>query len=109
MADTITLRGEHLINLYRYAHERSYRLVFDETKGYTSEFARRHDDLMQKIIDHPTQPARVVMGCDDLCLKPPCPKHSEGRWSCSPRTTARQRPLACSWTSHTVPRSCSTN
>jgi len=75
--DTITLRGEHLINLYRYAHERDYRLMFGVRQGYTPEFAQRHDDLMQYLLDHPSQPVRVVMGCDDLCLKPPCPKRTD--------------------------------
>jgi hypothetical protein len=77
MAETITLRGEHLINLYRYAHERDYRLRFGVKEGYTAEFAQKHDDLLQRIIDHPDQPVRVVMGCDDLCLKTPCPKRTE--------------------------------
>ncbi|MCE5237768.1 DUF1284 domain-containing protein [bacterium] len=77
MADTITLRGEHLINLYRYAHEHNYRLMFGVRQGYTPEFAERHDELLQRIVDHPQQPVRVVMGCDDLCLKVPCPKRSD--------------------------------
>jgi hypothetical protein len=75
--ETITLRGEHLINLYRYAHDRHYRLQFGEAQGYSAEFAARHDALMQRILDNPDQSVKLVMGCDDLCLKPPCPRHSE--------------------------------
>jgi hypothetical protein len=77
MAETIRLRGEHLINLYRYAHERDYRLMFGPAQGYSAEFAQRHDDILQRITDHPEQPVKVVTGCDDMCLKTPCPKRSE--------------------------------
>ena len=70
--ETITIRGEHLINLYRYAHEPSYRLMFGENEGYTAEFAVRHDQIMQKVLDSPDQPVKVVVGCDDVCLKT-CP------------------------------------
>ncbi len=77
MADLITLRGEHLINLYRYAHERNYRLMFGIKEGYTAEFAQKHDDLLQRIIEHPEQPVKVVLGCDDICARTPCPKRTE--------------------------------
>ena len=55
--DTITLRGEHLINLYRYAQEGDYRLMFGPAQGYTTEFAQRHDDILRLL---PGIPRRIL-------------------------------------------------
>ena len=91
--ETITIRGEHLTNLYRYAHEPSYRLVFGEQQGYSAQFAARHDQILQKILDSPDQPVQVVIGCDDICLKTSCPRHDEEKCM-APDLLAKDRRIA---------------
>ncbi len=94
--EPITLRGEHLINLYRYAHEPSYRLMFGPAEGYTAQFAARHDAIMQQILDSPDQPVRVVAGCDALCLQPPCPKYDQAICT-APDLLAKDRQTAATF------------
>lgn len=91
--DTITIRGEHLINVYRYAHEPSYRLMFGAAQGYTDEFAQRHDQIIQRLLDHPDQPVKVVMGCDDICLKTDCPNYHAEKCQ-APELLAKDRRIA---------------
>ena len=92
--EAITIRGEHLTNLYRYAHEPSYRLMFGEKEGYTAEFAVRHDQILQKILESPDQPVKVVVGCDDVCLKTSCPRYNEEKCCAAPELLAKDRRIA---------------
>ncbi|MEI6502709.1 MAG: DUF1284 domain-containing protein [Armatimonadota bacterium] len=71
---TITIRGEHLINVYWYLHDPTYRLKFGPAQGYDECFARRHDEIIAELIANPDQPVKAVLGLDDICLKSPCPK-----------------------------------
>jgi hypothetical protein len=75
--DTVSIRGEHLINVYWYLHDPDYRLKFGPAQGYDEAFARRHDELIAELIANPEQPVKAVLGLDDICLKTPCPKLNE--------------------------------
>ena len=72
--DPVKLRGEHLVNLYRYMHEPDYRLVFGEDQGYDATFAKRHDEILQSVLDDPAQVVVVVTGLDAICTTAACPK-----------------------------------
>jgi hypothetical protein len=63
----VSLRGEHLQNLYDYLHDPAYRLKWDEKQGYSAEFARRHDEIIRGIIENPERPITVIAGLDDIC------------------------------------------
>lgn len=73
----VTIRGEHLINVYWYMHDPTYRLKFGPAQGYDECFARRHDEIIADLIASPEQEVKAVLGPDDLCLKSPCPKLNE--------------------------------
>ena len=72
--DVVTIRGEHLINVYWYMHDPTYRLKFGPAQGYDERFARRHDEIIADLIASPDQLVKAVLGLDDICLKTPCPK-----------------------------------
>jgi len=71
--EPIVLRGEHLSNLRRYVVEGA-RLQWDEARGYSAEFARRHDDVLERIVRSPGRKVRIVATTDDICNCGACPK-----------------------------------
>lgn len=71
---TVKIRGEHLINVYWYYHDESYRLKFGPAQGYDETFARRHDEIIASLAADPEQKVCAVQGLDDICLKSPCGK-----------------------------------
>jgi hypothetical protein len=69
-----SLRGEHLQNLYDYLHDPTYRLKWDKQRGYSAEFAQRHDEIIRGIIENPERRLTIVAGFDDICNYAACPK-----------------------------------
>jgi len=89
---SVKLRGEHLTNLYRYKHEPDYRLMFGEAQGYSATFARRHDEILQDLLDHPERIVVVVAGLDAICTDASCPK--KGPQCEAPELLAKDRRVA---------------
>ena len=68
--------------------------MFGEKEGYTAEFAMRHDQILQEILESPDQPVKVVVGCDDVCLKTSCPRYNEEKCCAAPELLAKDRRIA---------------
>lgn len=68
------LRGEHLPNLNRYL--KGERLKWDESKGYSLEFAKKHDEVLKDIIEK-KKCIKIIEGFDDICNCGVCPNKKE--------------------------------
>lgn len=68
-------RGEHLQNLFDYLD--GIKLKWNESKGYSSAFAEKHDKILKDIIENPERLVKVVAGLDDICNCGLCPKKRE--------------------------------
>ena len=71
----VNLRGEHLVNLCDYLN--GVRLKWDESMGYSSTFAEKHDEILKDIIDNPNKLIKIVTGLDDICNYGVCPNKKE--------------------------------
>lgn len=69
------LRGEHLPNLLEYLN--GTRLKWNESKGYSSAFAEKHDEILKSIIESPKKKVKIVTGLDDVCNCGVCPNKGE--------------------------------
>ena len=69
------IRGEHLQNLIDYIN--GIRLKWSESRGYSSGFAIKHDDIIKDIVENPQRRVKVVSGLDDICNCGLCPKIRE--------------------------------
>jgi hypothetical protein len=70
-----TIRGEHLQNLLDYLD--GNKLKWDGSKGYSSAFAEKHDEILKDIIENPEKLVKVVSALDDICNCGLCPKKGE--------------------------------
>lgn len=73
-ANPSILRGEHLVNLQEYLQ--GIRLKWNESKGYSSEFAKKHDEILKDIIEKKKN-TRIVTGFDEICNCGVCPNRKE--------------------------------
>lgn len=69
------LRGEHLPNLLEYLN--GTRLKWDKSRGYSSAFAEKHDEILKGIIENPKKKVKIVTGLDDVCNCGVCPNKGE--------------------------------
>ena len=53
------------------------RLKWDESKGYSAEFAREHDRVLAEVVNDPTMVVRIVSGFDDICNCGVCPNRKQ--------------------------------
>jgi hypothetical protein len=91
-AKRTSLRGEHVKNLYDYLHDAGYRLKWDESRGYSAAFAKKHDEILKDIIENPGKIVRLVAGFDDICNCGACPK--KGAQCQSPQLLEKDRSVA---------------
>lgn len=82
-----SLRGEHLPNLLEYMN--GIRLKWDESKGYSSAFAEKHDEVLKSIINNPKKKVKIVTGFDDICNCGFCPNKREDCLSIKVRKKCR--------------------
>jgi hypothetical protein len=87
----IMLRGEHLANLLEYME--GVRLKWNEARGYSDEFAREHDNVLQSIAEHLDQRVKVVEGMDSICNCGVCPRVREA--CSSDELNEKDRNVAC--------------
>ena len=70
----VLLRGEHLKNLYDYLHKPEYRLYWNASRGYSDQFATKHDAILHAIINNPDERIQVITGFDIICHETLCQK-----------------------------------